>query len=114
MILSNRVNPCTIKMFVCVWCLYTGRHTVYVHVSKSFRQQRRHRRRSSHKDKKEGLIEGVSDKSDKEHVDDSTTSIFKPLGESPDAKISNMHLGFQGLPQWNNNNNNFIRPGSSP
>ncbi|XP_027008666.1 electrogenic sodium bicarbonate cotransporter 1 isoform X3 [Tachysurus fulvidraco] len=64
-------------------------HTVYigVHVPKSYHRRRRHRRRSSHKEKKERLIEGVSDKSDTENVDDSSTSILKPLISSAAERI---------------------------
>uniref|UniRef100_A0A8D3EF42 Anion exchange protein n=1 Tax=Scophthalmus maximus TaxID=52904 RepID=A0A8D3EF42_SCOMX len=40
-----------------------GHHTIYigVHVPKSFRRRRRHRRRPGHKDRKERLTEGTSD-----------------------------------------------------
>ncbi|KAK3524543.1 hypothetical protein QTP70_029858, partial [Hemibagrus guttatus] len=69
-------------------------HTVYigVHVPKSYHRRRRHRRRSSHKEKKERLNEGVSDKSDTENVDDSATSILKPL-ISPAAERIRFILG---------------------
>ncbi|XP_046723451.1 electrogenic sodium bicarbonate cotransporter 1 isoform X3 [Silurus meridionalis] len=69
-------------------------HTVYigVNVPKSYRRRRRHRRRSSHKEKKERSNEGVSDKSDTENVDDSASSILKPL-ISPAAERIRFILG---------------------
>ncbi|XP_053096090.1 electrogenic sodium bicarbonate cotransporter 1 isoform X3 [Pangasianodon hypophthalmus] len=71
-----------------------SRHTVYigVHVPKSYHRRRRHRRRSSHKEKKERLTEGVGDKSDTENVDDSSSSILKPL-ISPAAERIRFILG---------------------
>lgn len=63
-----------------------------VHVPKSYRRRRRHRRRPGHKEKKERLNEGVGDKSDTENVDDSASSILKPLSESHGAKIPSMQL----------------------
>lgn len=61
-----------------------GHHTVYVgiHVPKSYRRRRRHRRRSNHKEKRERVTEGVSDKSDTENADETAPSILKPLSES--------------------------------
>ncbi|XP_053505656.1 electrogenic sodium bicarbonate cotransporter 1 isoform X2 [Ictalurus furcatus] len=69
-------------------------HTVYigVHVPKSYRRRRRHRRRPGHKEKKERLNEGVGDKSDTENVDDSASSILKPL-ISPAAERIRFILG---------------------
>lgn len=96
-ILFSHANPCAIKIFGFVCCVYTGHHTVYigVHVPKSYHRRRRHRRRSSHKEKKERVNEGVSDKSDIENLNDSATNILKPLSESHNAKIPSMPLGFQ-------------------
>uniref|UniRef100_A0A3Q3W0N7 Anion exchange protein n=1 Tax=Mola mola TaxID=94237 RepID=A0A3Q3W0N7_MOLML len=59
-----------------------GHHTVYigVHVPKSFHRRRRHRRKSSHKEKRdraEHSTEGY--KSDGETADESSTNILKPL-----------------------------------
>ncbi|KAM9820505.1 electrogenic sodium bicarbonate cotransporter 1-like [Neosynchiropus ocellatus] len=59
-----------------------GHHTVYigVHVPKSYHRRRRHRRKSSHKEKRdrtEHSTEGY--KSDGDNVDDSSTNILKPL-----------------------------------
>ncbi|AWP15604.1 putative electrogenic sodium bicarbonate cotransporter 1-like isoform 2 [Scophthalmus maximus] len=59
-----------------------GHHTVYigVHVPKSYHRRRRHRRKSSHKDKRERVEQSVEGyKSDGENADDSTTNILKPL-----------------------------------
>ncbi|KAA8592488.1 hypothetical protein FQN60_017943 [Etheostoma spectabile] len=58
-----------------------GHHTVYigVHVPKSYRRRRRHRRRTGHKDRKERLTENASDKSDTENNDEASNSILKPL-----------------------------------
>ncbi|XP_034458479.1 electrogenic sodium bicarbonate cotransporter 1-like isoform X2 [Hippoglossus hippoglossus] len=55
-----------------------GHHTVYigVHVPKSYQRRRRHRRKSSHKEKRE-RAEGY--KSDGETADESTVNILKPL-----------------------------------
>ncbi|XP_038160945.1 electrogenic sodium bicarbonate cotransporter 1-like isoform X5 [Cyprinodon tularosa] len=59
-----------------------GHHTVYigVHVPKSYHRRRRHRRKSSHKEKRERvqqIVEGY--KSDAENVDDSSSNFLKPL-----------------------------------
>ncbi|XP_068431002.1 electrogenic sodium bicarbonate cotransporter 1-like isoform X2 [Clinocottus analis] len=59
-----------------------GHHTVYigVHVPKSYRRRRRHRRKSSHKDKRERAEHGAEGyKSDGEYADESTANILKPL-----------------------------------
>ncbi|XP_062409824.1 electrogenic sodium bicarbonate cotransporter 1-like isoform X2 [Sardina pilchardus] len=58
-----------------------GHHTVYIgiHVPKSYRRRRRHRRRSNHKEKREKVTEGVSDKSDAENTDETAPCILKPL-----------------------------------
>ncbi|TKS84675.1 Electrogenic sodium bicarbonate cotransporter 1 [Collichthys lucidus] len=59
-----------------------GHHTVYigVHVPKSYHRRRRHRRKSSHKEKRERVEHGTEGyKSDGEAVDESTPSILKPL-----------------------------------
>uniref|UniRef100_A0A087XZV7 Anion exchange protein n=1 Tax=Poecilia formosa TaxID=48698 RepID=A0A087XZV7_POEFO len=59
-----------------------GHHTVYigVHVPKSYHRRRRHRRKSNHKEKRERVEQIVGAyKSDAENVDDSCTSILKPL-----------------------------------
>ncbi|XP_037402071.1 electrogenic sodium bicarbonate cotransporter 1 isoform X7 [Pygocentrus nattereri] len=71
-----------------------GHHTVYigVHVPKSYRRRRRHRRRSNHKEKRERVTEGVSDRSDAENADDSVPSILKPL-ISPAAERIRFILG---------------------
>ncbi|XP_063776175.1 electrogenic sodium bicarbonate cotransporter 1 isoform X3 [Pseudophryne corroboree] len=74
-----------------------GHHTVYigVHVPKSFRRRRRHRRRTGHKDKKErDKSENYSDvdKSDTENVDDHSSNILKPL-ISPAAERIRFILG---------------------
>lgn len=63
--------------------LFAGHHTIYigVHVPKSYRRRRRHRRRTSHKDRKERLIENASDKSDTENNDEASNSILKPLSK---------------------------------
>ncbi|KAM9450611.1 electrogenic sodium bicarbonate cotransporter 1 isoform 1-T1 [Clarias gariepinus] len=69
-------------------------HTVYigVNVPKSYHRRRRHRRRSSNKERKEKVNEGVSDRSDTENVDDSASSILKPL-ISPAAERIRFMLG---------------------
>ncbi|KAM4532423.1 electrogenic sodium bicarbonate cotransporter 1-like isoform 2-T3 [Fundulus diaphanus] len=59
-----------------------GHHTVYigVHVPKSYHRRRRHRRKSSHKEKRERVEQIVEAyKSNVGSVDDPTTSILKPL-----------------------------------
>ncbi|TMS08150.1 Electrogenic sodium bicarbonate cotransporter 1 [Larimichthys crocea] len=59
-----------------------GHHTVYigVHVPKSYHRRRRHRRKSSHKEKRERVEHSTEGyKSDGEAVDESTPSILKPL-----------------------------------
>ncbi|KAI9537069.1 Electrogenic sodium bicarbonate cotransporter 1 [Dissostichus eleginoides] len=60
-----------------------GHHTVYigVHVPKSYRRRRRHRRKTGHKDRKERLTENTSDKSDTENNDEPSNSILRPLIE---------------------------------
>ncbi|KAM8761081.1 solute carrier family 4 member 4a isoform 2-T2 [Acanthopagrus schlegelii] len=71
-----------------------GHHTIYigVHVPKSYRRRRRHRRKASHKDRKERLTENVSDKSDTENNDEASNSILKPL-ISPAAERIRFILG---------------------
>ncbi|XP_009293411.1 electrogenic sodium bicarbonate cotransporter 1 isoform X2 [Danio rerio] len=71
-----------------------GHHTVYigVNVPKSYRRRRRHRRRSSHRERRERVTENVSDKSDTENADDSSSSILKPL-ISPAAERIRFILG---------------------
>ncbi|XP_041792838.1 solute carrier family 4 member 4a isoform X2 [Chelmon rostratus] len=71
-----------------------GHHTFYigVHVPKSYRRRRRHRRRTSHKDRKERLMENASDKSDTENNDEASNSILKPL-ISPAAERIRFILG---------------------
>nr|XP_055171239.1 electrogenic sodium bicarbonate cotransporter 1 isoform X5 [Nyctereutes procyonoides] len=60
-----------------------GHHTIYigVHVPKSYRRRRRHKRKTGHKEKKEKerISENYSDKSDVENADESSSSILKPL-----------------------------------
>nr|XP_043868022.1 electrogenic sodium bicarbonate cotransporter 1-like isoform X1 [Solea senegalensis] len=59
-----------------------GHHTVYigVHVPKSFHRRRRHRRKSSHKEKRERVEHSAEgNKSDGETADEATTNILKPL-----------------------------------
>lgn len=59
-----------------------GHHTVYigVHVPKSYHRRRRHRRKSSHKEKRERAEHGTEGyKSDGDNADESTTNILKPL-----------------------------------
>ncbi|KAK9532330.1 hypothetical protein VZT92_009718 [Zoarces viviparus] len=55
-----------------------GHHTVYigVHVPKSYHRRRRHRRKSSHKEKRE-RAEGY--KSDGDYTDESAANVLKPL-----------------------------------
>lgn len=62
---------------------FAGHHTIYigVHVPKSYRRRRRHRRRTGHKDRKERLTENASDKSDTENNDEASNSILKPLSK---------------------------------
>uniref|UniRef100_A0A8D0GTA6 Anion exchange protein n=1 Tax=Sphenodon punctatus TaxID=8508 RepID=A0A8D0GTA6_SPHPU len=73
-----------------------GHHTVYigVHVPKSYRRRRRHRRKPGHKEKreKEKLSENYSDKSDVENADETSSSILKPL-ISPAAERIRFILG---------------------
>ncbi|XP_053559309.1 electrogenic sodium bicarbonate cotransporter 1 isoform X2 [Bombina bombina] len=74
-----------------------GHHTVYigVHVPKSYRRRRRHKRRTGHKDKKEReKSENYSDveKSDTENVDENSSNILKPL-ISPAAERIRFILG---------------------
>ncbi|XP_070690482.1 solute carrier family 4 member 4a isoform X2 [Pempheris klunzingeri] len=71
-----------------------GHHTIYigVHVPKSYRRRRRHRRRTGHKDRKERLTENASDKSDTENNDEASNSILKPL-ISPAAERIRFILG---------------------
>lgn len=71
-----------------------GHHTVYigVHVPKSYRRRRRHRRKPGHKDRKERLTENASDKSDAENNDEASNSILKPL-ISPAAERIRFILG---------------------
>ena len=60
-----------------------GHHTIYigVHVPKSYRRRRRHKRKAGHREKKEKerVSENYSDKSDVENADESSSSILKPL-----------------------------------
>lgn len=64
-----------------------GHHTIYigVHVPKSYRRRRRHKRKTGHREKKEKerISENYSDKSDVENADESSSSILKPLSEFP-------------------------------
>ncbi|XP_057207299.1 solute carrier family 4 member 4a isoform X2 [Triplophysa rosa] len=71
-----------------------GHHTIYigVHVPKSYRRWRRHRRRASHKDRKEKVSENASDRSDVENNDEASSSILKPL-ISPAAERIRFILG---------------------
>nr|XP_033817130.1 electrogenic sodium bicarbonate cotransporter 1 isoform X5 [Geotrypetes seraphini] len=75
-----------------------GHHAIYVgvHVPKSFRRRRRHRRRTGHRDRRERekTSENCSDveKSDTENVDDASASILKPL-ISPAAERIRFILG---------------------
>ncbi|XP_030579367.1 solute carrier family 4 member 4a isoform X4 [Archocentrus centrarchus] len=71
-----------------------GHHTIYigVHVPKSYRRRRRHRRKTSHKDRKEKLTENAFDKSDTENNDEASNSILKPL-ISPAAERIRFILG---------------------
>ncbi|XP_077398604.1 electrogenic sodium bicarbonate cotransporter 1-like isoform X2 [Vanacampus margaritifer] len=59
-----------------------GHHTVYigVHVPKSYHRRRRHRRKSSHKEKRERAEPSAECyKSDGENADDTAASLLKPL-----------------------------------
>ncbi|KAK2818727.1 hypothetical protein Q5P01_024288 [Channa striata] len=59
-----------------------GHHTVYigVHVPKSYHRRRRHRRKSSHKEKRERAEQNTEGyKSDGENADETTANILKPL-----------------------------------
>ncbi|XP_068166155.1 solute carrier family 4 member 4a isoform X4 [Antennarius striatus] len=71
-----------------------GHHTIYigVHVPKSYRRRRRHRRRTGHKDRKERLTENAFDKPDTESNDEASNSILKPL-ISPAAERIRFILG---------------------
>lgn len=64
---------------------FLGHHTIYigVHVPKSYRRRRRHKRKTGHKEKKEKerISENYSDKSDVENADESSSSVLKPLSE---------------------------------
>ncbi|XP_014845416.1 PREDICTED: electrogenic sodium bicarbonate cotransporter 1-like isoform X5 [Poecilia mexicana] len=71
-----------------------GHHTIYigVRVPKSSRHRRRHRRRTSHKDRKEKLTGSELDKSDTENNDEASNSILRPL-ISPAAERIRFILG---------------------
>ncbi|XP_036270205.1 electrogenic sodium bicarbonate cotransporter 1 isoform X2 [Pipistrellus kuhlii] len=73
-----------------------GHHTIYigVHVPKSYRRRRRHKKKTGHKEKKEKerVSENYSDKSDVENADESGSSILKPL-ISPAAERIRFILG---------------------
>ncbi|XP_074806524.1 electrogenic sodium bicarbonate cotransporter 1 isoform X4 [Natator depressus] len=73
-----------------------GHHTVYigVHVPKSYRRRRRHRRKPGLKEKKERekISEYYSDKSDAENADETSSGILKPL-ISPAAERIRFILG---------------------
>uniref|UniRef100_A0A672NIH6 Anion exchange protein n=1 Tax=Sinocyclocheilus grahami TaxID=75366 RepID=A0A672NIH6_SINGR len=71
-----------------------GHHTIYigVHVPKSYRRRRRHRRRTSHKDRKEKVTENASDRLDAENNEEASNSILKPL-ISPAAERIRFILG---------------------
>uniref|UniRef100_A0A8C3TE41 Anion exchange protein n=1 Tax=Chelydra serpentina TaxID=8475 RepID=A0A8C3TE41_CHESE len=73
-----------------------GHHTVYigVHVPKSYRRRRRHRRKPGLKEKKERekISEYYSDKSDVENADETSSSVLKPL-ISPAAERIRFILG---------------------
>ncbi|XP_056601069.1 solute carrier family 4 member 4a isoform X4 [Triplophysa dalaica] len=71
-----------------------GHHTIYigVHVPKSYRRRRRHRRRAGHKDRKEKVSENASDRSDVENNEEASNSILKPL-ISPAAERIRFILG---------------------
>lgn len=59
-----------------------GHHTVYigVHVPKSYQRRRRHRRKSSHKERRERADHSTEGyKLDGENADESTTNVLKPL-----------------------------------
>lgn len=62
-------------------CAVAGHHTVYigVHVPKSFHRRRRHRRKSSHKEKRERAEH--STEGYKSDVDESNANILKPLSK---------------------------------
>ncbi|KAK1174319.1 hypothetical protein AOXY_G1331 [Acipenser oxyrinchus oxyrinchus] len=72
-----------------------GHRTIYigVHVPKSYRRRRRHRRRVGHKDRgeREKVTENASDKSDVEN-DEASNSILRPL-ISPAAERIRFMLG---------------------
>lgn len=81
-------------------CSSLGHHTIYigVHVPKSYRRRRRHKRKTGHKEKKEKerISENYSDKSDVENADDSSSSILKPLSEcsrAAGASLTPVSLG---------------------
>ncbi|XP_044537536.1 electrogenic sodium bicarbonate cotransporter 1 [Gracilinanus agilis] len=73
-----------------------GHHTIYigVHVPKSYRRRRRHKRKAGHRERreKERNSENYSDKSDVENADESSGSILKPL-ISPAAERIRFILG---------------------
>lgn len=53
-----------------------------VHVPKSYHRRRRHRRKSSHKEKRERVEHSAEGyKSDADNLDESSTNILKPLSE---------------------------------
>uniref|UniRef100_A0A8C1GJN2 Anion exchange protein n=1 Tax=Cyprinus carpio TaxID=7962 RepID=A0A8C1GJN2_CYPCA len=70
-----------------------GHHTIYigVHVPKSYRRRRRHRRRTSHKDRKEKVTENASDRSDT--VPSPLTRSIFPVAVSPAAERIRFILG---------------------
>ncbi|XP_030628578.1 solute carrier family 4 member 4a isoform X2 [Chanos chanos] len=73
-----------------------GHHTIYigVHVPKSYRRRRRHRRRAGHKERSvvQKATENASDKSDVENNDETGHGILKPL-ISPAAERIRFILG---------------------
>lgn len=53
-----------------------------VHVPKSYHRRRRHRRKSSHKEKRERVEHSAEGyKSDVDNVDETSANILKPLSE---------------------------------
>ncbi|KAK1792385.1 hypothetical protein P4O66_012330, partial [Electrophorus voltai] len=58
-----------------------GHHTIYigVHVPKSYRRRRRHRRRGAPKERRERVMENTSDRSDGENAEEASSGILKPL-----------------------------------
>lgn len=77
------LSGCCVSEFIFLSALFTGHHTIYigVHVPKSYRRRRRHRRKTGHKDRKEKLMENVFDKSETENNDEGSNSILKPLSK---------------------------------